>query len=241
MEITKNDNGYIIKKNAKQQAFIQTFRNLYHTSNCYIDFDPDDLQEVVIETVFKLISQTEKSPLQAMVSSDEKQKTELLSSNGFKKVRVCHEIEVTKNELKNDRPLESNKLLKTPRGQSEYIICCKLLFDHYKETHESINPLSASFESFIDDIPSDVLYAKDKDGIKHAAFIEESDVAYICSNDKATIEGFAHAVVNMMFSSNDNIYFEADDVDWCAMALKNIFTVEPSITFDTWIFEGKWM
>lgn len=241
MKIISHETGYTVENNKKHIMNIQTSRNPNHIRNCYIDFDPDDMRGEINTKIFDLISDTEKSPLQAMVNSHERKKIKLLSKGGFKKVRVCHEMEVMKDELRNDISPQSSELLKTTRGELEYIQCCELLFKYYKETHESINPLSASFESFIDDIPNDVLYDKDKNGIKHVAFIEENEIAYVCSNDEATFESFLHAVASEMFLSNDFIYFEADDVDWCGMALKNLFTIEVPETFDTWLFEGKWM
>ena len=40
-----------------------------------------------------------------------------------------------------------------------------------------------------------------------------------------------------MFCDYDNIFFEADDVDECAMRLKNIFSSGVKEVFETWIYD----
>lgn len=40
-----------------------------------------------------------------------------------------------------------------------------------------------------------------------------------------------------MFCDYDNIFFEADDVDECAMRLKNIFSSVVKDVFETWIYD----
>ncbi len=96
MKIISHESGYTVENNEKHMMYIQTSRNPYHIRNCYIDFDPDDVRGKISPKIFELVSDSEKSPLQAMVSSHEKKKIKLLSKGGFKKVRVCHEMEVMK-------------------------------------------------------------------------------------------------------------------------------------------------
>lgn len=40
-----------------------------------------------------------------------------------------------------------------------------------------------------------------------------------------------------MFCEYDTIFFEADDVDECAMRLKNIFSSGVKEVFETWIYD----
>ena len=40
-----------------------------------------------------------------------------------------------------------------------------------------------------------------------------------------------------MFCDYDTIFFEADDVDKCAMRLKNIFLSGVKDVFETWIYD----
>lgn len=40
-----------------------------------------------------------------------------------------------------------------------------------------------------------------------------------------------------MFCDYDTIFFKADDVDECAMRLKNIFSCGVKDVFETWIYD----
>lgn len=50
-------------------------------------------------------------------------------------------------------------------------------------------------------------------------------------------EDFFRRVAEKMFCDYDNIFFEADDVDECAMRLKNIFSSGVKEVFETWIYD----
>ncbi|HJE19894.1 MAG TPA: hypothetical protein K8V35_06045 [Aliicoccus persicus] len=72
MKIISHETGYTVENNKKHIMNIQTSRNPNHIRNCYIDFDPDDMRGEINTKIFDLISDTEKSPLQAMVNSHER-------------------------------------------------------------------------------------------------------------------------------------------------------------------------
>ena len=114
-----------------------------------------------------------------------------------------------------------------------------MLFEYYKVTHEAINPLTSPFEEFIELMPDEVLYAKEHYEIQHAAFVEGDEIAYVSSNNEQTFARFAFTVVNMLFEVYPSIIFEADNTDWVAMTLKNLFNVGSTVTFDTWIYESS--
>lgn len=183
INVTKHKEEYVVEKDGKQLAKVKTYRNLYHLGNCYIDFDLDNMEEMDETNIFQIISDEEKSPLQAILSSSETKKGIFLASHGFIKVRICHGMEVKKKDLLSNLDSEEIKIFKTNLGKDEYNDCCKLLFKYYKDTHEKINPLTANFDAFIQDIPTEVLYAKDNDVIQHVAFVKDNEIAYVI-NDK---------------------------------------------------------
>lgn len=237
MNISKHKDEYVVEKDGGQLAKIRTYRNPYHMINCYIDFDADDSVGIGETNIFQIIANEEKSPLQAILSSLETQKAIILASQGFKKVRICHEMDVRKSDLLSALPSRVNKISKAYRGQGEYEGCCGLLFEYYKNTHEAINPLTSTFEAFIKNLPAEVFYAGGIDGIQHVAFVEDHEIAYLGSEDQKTFAGFALALVNELFAANQSIVFEADNVDWAAMAVKNLFLTDSTETFDTWIYK----
>ena len=225
MNITKHKEEYVVEKDGEQLAKIETYRNPYHLSNCYIKFDSDNIVGIGDTNIFQIIADEEKSPLQAMVSSHETQKAIYLASQGFKKVRICHEMEVKKKDLLSILSSQESHISKANRGQDEYKDCCELLSTYYKDIHEPINPLSSTFNEFIELLPAEVFYAGDNgnDGVQHVAFVNDNEIAYVSSRDEITFDSFALAVVIELFKDNQSIVFEADNVDWAATGLKIYF------------------
>ena len=238
MKITKHKDEYLIEKSGEQLVKVETYRNSYHMSHCYIKFDLENLVAISDPTVFQIIADEEKSPLQVMLSSLETQKITFLASQGFKKVRSCHEMEVKKEDLLKELSSGDSKIFKASRGQNDYRECCELQFNYYKETHQAINPLSAIFDDFTKILPAEAYYVRNNDGIQHVAFVADNLIAYVCSKDDSTFDNFALAVVNRLFEDNQSIEFEADNVDWAAMTLKNLFLTNSPETFDTWIYKN---
>lgn len=239
MNITKQDNIYQIEENGRRLATIKTYRNQYHLRNRYIRFDLNDHEKIIDPSILQSIADEQKCPLQAMIASSETQKANFLKAQGFKNVRACHELEDEKDDLLVIESFQEMRTLKANRGDADYLSCCEMLFEYYQVTHESINPLTSPFEEFIELIPDEVLYAKNHHEIQHAAFVEGDEIAYVCSIDEQTFARFAFTVVNMLFEVYPSIIFEADNTDWVAMTLKNLFNVASTVTFDTWIYESS--
>ena len=237
MTITKHKEGYVIEQNGQRLATIETYRNPYHVSNCYINYDSDGIVGIGDANISQIIADEEKSPLQTMVSSLETQKAMFLASQGFTKVRMCHDREVAIQDLVSTFPSQESNISTANRGQGDYQDCCELMFEYYKDTHESINPLSSTFDVFTELMPAEVFYARGDHGIQHVAFVHDNEISYVGSRDEITFDSFAFAVVKELFKENQSIVFEADNVDWAAMALNNLFPTDSTETFDTWIFK----
>lgn len=131
-------------------------------------------------------------------------------------------MEVKNEDLLAALPFQESKIGKANSDQVEYKDCCDLLFKYYKDTHETINPLTSTLDAFIKDLPNEVFYAGVNGGIQHAAFVKDNEIAYVSSNDKSTFNSFALTVANQIFATSKLIFFEADNVDWAAMAVKNL-------------------
>ncbi|MBG9983238.1 hypothetical protein HZY86_09225 [Aerococcaceae bacterium DSM 111020] len=237
MNITKHKEGYIVEKDGVLLAKIETYRNPYHMSNCYINFDLDSLVRIEDTNIFQLITDEEKSSLQVMLSSLETQKASFLSSQGFKKVRICYEMEVKKKDLKMALSPQQIDISKANWSQSDYKDCCKLMFKYYKDTHEPINPLSCTFDEFIKLMPAEVYFVGSSNDIHHVAFVNDNEIAYVSSRDEISFDRFALAVVNELYKDHQSIVFEADHVDSAAMRLKSLFLTDTTETFDTWIYK----
>lgn len=208
--------------------------------------------------LFRYIATAENSPLQVMLSSGEKEKVEFLAAHGFNKLRMCYELSVKQIDLKPEvicrseitggtgrtRETGINERTESERvpikraiaGEAAYAACGELLYEYYRATHAPISPLTVSLEQFIEDLPLEVFYSSTDGQVSQAAFVEENEIAYVCSRDMDKFIAFAQNVVDKLFNSYQSIFFEADDVDPAGMGLKGLFAVAEQETFDTWVY-----
>lgn len=212
---------------------IRTWKNAFHNRNIYIDFEYEDLKGEKTDP-FHEIYNAHGVPLQFMVDSSETFKRVVAKTWGFKKMRSCYSLEVTKDDLIS----HENRTIKICEANLEdeiYENFSKIYFDYYRNSHEAINPVSASFNEFKEILPDKIYF--NQDGGMSFAFIENNEIAYVYSDNLELAEDFFYTVVEKMFCEYDTIFFEADDVDECAMRLKNIFSSGVKDVFETWIYD----
>lgn len=212
---------------------IRTWKNAFHNRNVYIDFEYDDLKDENTDPFLEIYN-SNGVPLQFMVDSSDTLKRDIAKTWGFKKMRSCYSLEVTKDDLIS----HENRTIKICEANLEdeiYENLSKIYFDYYRSSHEAINPVSASFNEFKEILP-DKIYFNQDDGMSFA-FIENNEIAYVYSDNLELAEDFFYTVVEKMFCEYDTIFFEADDVDECAMRLKNIFSSGVKDVFETWIYD----
>lgn len=172
-----------------------------------------------------------------MLSSDNTEQANFLISGGFLCRRRCYEMKVTARNYAASGKTASLNVAR--QGQPEYTACCRLLYGSYQETHAAINPLSADFAVFCERLPAEALYGKSDGVIRHAAFVENNEIAYFASADMAGVVPFAEAVVTRLFTRYETIRFECDNCDAAAMALKSLFRSGVQNSWDTYVLNGK--
>lgn len=145
-------------------------------------------------------------------------------------MRRCYEMEVTEKDM-TAVLTGSVPLRQYTKGEPAYNACCELLYTRYHENHKAINPLTADYETFCQQIPETV-YCQDM----HFAFIEGNEIAYVGSMDESGFIEFAQNLVTVLFKKYEEIFFECDDSDNAAMALRSLFVTENDVSFDTYIF-----
>lgn len=212
---------------------IRTWKNAFHNRNVYIDFEYEDLKDKKTDPFLEIYN-AHDVPLQFMVDSSDTFKRNIAKKWGFKKMRSCYSLEVTKDDLIS----HENRTIKICEANIEdeiYESLSKIYFDYYRSSHEAINPVSAGFNEFKEILP-DKIYFNQDDGMSFA-FIEKNEIAYVYSDNLENAEDFFRTVAEKMFCDYDTIFFEADDVDECAMRLKNIFSCGVKEVFETWIYD----
>ena len=172
-------------------------------------------------------------PIQAMVNSTEISQVEFLTAAGFTCKRKCYEVEATAEDYiggTGDVQLSCCIV-----GEPEYEECCRMVYRHYAETHQPVNPLTSDFAAFSMELPGKAVYAKQGNQIVSLAFLESNEIAYVCGTDKAQFVRFARSLVTSMLAEHETIFFEADDCDWAAIALRGLFKSLDDGSYDTYI------
>ncbi|MBR0421406.1 MAG: hypothetical protein IJI85_02345 [Clostridia bacterium] len=111
-----------------------------------------------------------------------------------------------------------------------------MLYHYYQDTHAAVNPLTASLPEFMEALPDEVLYDDPSDRPTSAAFIEGNEIAYLCSHDRTGFPAFARSMLADLFDRYAQIAFEADDTDWAATAVKDMFLIKIDRSFDTYVY-----
>lgn len=227
-----NNRYYKISSGNEEIVYLCAWKNHYHGRNTYIQFH--FLKQQKDENIiFSFLKDYFASPLQCMLQSNDK-RVSILCRSGFNLVRRCFEREFAKADLKNSNITKNNVFVFTPEDD-EYKTACKLLYETYIKTHESINPLTAGFEEFTLSLPQTLYCAQD--GVDNGfSFTEENEICYVGGN--GNLEKFFEGVLDRIFSKYSSVLFEADDVDVAAMRLKDMFNDTCEESFDTYIFTG---
>ncbi len=227
------ENSLAVFCNEKSIGKIELYSNPFHKQNQYLHLHLSEYETAWAVPLFSDIQKTVKKPLQVMVSSTDAEQVKFLLAGGFVCKRKCYEMDVTAKELVLKS--ESTLINAAEKGVKEYDMCCKLLFDYYKQTHAGVNPLTADYIEFCERLPENVLYQSCLGQITHFAFVEENEIAYIGSTDVSSIQCFTESLVQMLFSDYERICFECDNGDAAAMRLKGLFNTETPESFDTYI------
>lgn len=200
--------------------------NPYHAGSIYLHYtlEPDAVlsPELSRELFYRIHCELEK-PLQILLNSENTEISAFLEAGGFQRMRRTYCLEVWPACIRF--PLtETVELLEISQDSPEYIQCAKLLYQQYGDKHAAINPLTADFPAFCKVLPETVLYQAENGQILHFAFVEENEIAYVGTTEPSLFSKFAAALVVRLFRKNETLYFEADDCDPEAMALKAFFS-----------------
>lgn len=214
---------------------IELYTNTYHMQNQYLRIDHFLFDNAVSKEVFSQLRNKIGKPLQIMVYSDRTDLIDFLISGGFHLKRKCYEIEATAKKYAGT--IRRADLSHARAGEKDYDECCKLMYARYKETHKTVNPLTADYNTFICNFPKCVFYEKAKEDMIHFAFIEGNEIAYVFSKNETHFKTFAEAIISKIFAEYSSLYFEADDCDSTAMVLKSLFNTDKGISCDTYIYD----
>ncbi|MBR6007388.1 MAG: hypothetical protein IK064_07135 [Clostridia bacterium] len=211
------------------------YDNPLHARHSYLRLALSEYDGTVAAELFDLLAKAAGKPLQAMLPSDDTELAAFLTAGGFILKRRCFETEAGREDLLPEAlalPLPAISVCRT--GETEYRECCMLLYDYYRAAHEAVSPLTADYRSFCEKLPETALFCAADGRIVHAAFIEANELAYIASAEPLNVRPFACAAAEYLFREHRRIFFECDDCDAAAMALRSLFRHDEE-SFDTYV------
>lgn len=225
---------FLIFRDGVQVAAAELYDNPVHLQNAYVRLQLGELSPNDSAELFALLRRAAGRPLQVMTDSEDTVLVRFLTAGGFLCRRKCYEMEVSAGNYTGFRGHET--LRWCAAGSPDYETCGKLLYAHYKTTHENVNPWTADFAAFLEDLPSDAVYLRENDEIVALSLVEGGELAYICGKDAPSLRRFAESLIPALFETHETLCFEWDDCDWAAMLLKGLFSAASGSSFDTYIY-----
>ena len=236
LTLQRTDDTYIVYQNERRIGSLQLYDNPHHMRNCYVKLKLDDMNTQISAELFKELRRVTDRPLQVMADSDDTALIVFLLAGGFTCRRKCYEVEAGIDDYIGGRdivPLERCRI-----GELDYKQACRMLFEHYTETHKAVNPWTADYETFCGDLPEDAICSKQDGEIVCLAFVEESEIAYVCGADEKCFAEFARSLVCAMLNKYETLCFESDDCDRAAMLLKSLFENQEETSYDTYVYDN---
>lgn len=235
VQLEINQNHAMVYMNDIEIGSIELYTNSWHKQNQYLKIKDFRFDAQISAEVFWKLFHIVRRPLQIMTNSENLSLIEFITAGGFVCKRKCYEVEA---RLENYiGKVRMSHLLRTQKGESEYDLCSRLIYERYIETHRAINPLTADYATFVSDLPDCVFYQEEDDLISSFAFVEENEIAYVYGGEDSNFVSFAERLVCQLMAEYQTICFEADDCDKAAMQLKALFPNRGKSSFDTYIYD----
>ena len=233
VRLETNQNHVTVYLNDTIIGSIELYTNSWHKQNQYLKFKDFIFEAQISAEVFRKLFDMVQRPLQIMTNSENLALIEFITAGGFVCKRKCYEIEARLGDYIGK--VRTPYLLRTHKGEAEYDLCCRLIYERYVETHRAINPLTADCATFVSDLPNCVFYQEEDGFISSFAFVEENEIAYVYGGEDGSFISFAEMLVCQLMNEYQTICFEADDCDGTAMQLKALFKGQGELSFDTYI------
>lgn len=232
VQLETNQNHVTVYLNDTIIGSIELYTNSWHKQNQYLKFKDFKFEAQISEEVFRKLSDMVQRPLQIMTNSENLSLIEFITAGGFVCKRKCYEIEARLGDYIGK--VRMPHILRTQKGEAEYELCCRLIYERYAETHRAINPLTADYAAFVSNLPDCVFYPEEG-FISSFAFVEENEIAYVYGGEDGSFISFAEMLVCRLMNEYPTICFEADNCDGTAMQLKALFKGQSELSFDTYI------
>lgn len=237
--IHQEPHRYAVYDSDEYIGYVDVSQNPYHSQHCYLTLKLTRCDPAIAAALFPMLRRELARPLQVMLYASPTMH-DFLTAGGFERRRRCYELAVHPADLAV--PLRSAvPLTKLSAHTAPYDLCCKMLYNDYRETHRAVSPLTADEKSFCADLPDTVFCAIEDGEIVHFAFVqpdeESNEIAYVGTKKPSAFQPFAQSLVTALFRERDCMTAECDDVDPAAMALKSLFRPAEGTPYDTYVLD----
>ena len=235
-----DENNQIFYKITDNESIINIFdfyKNNFHERNLYI-FPTSNLLKLnnAKEILYNITEHSNKN-IQLMIDSNEKEVIEKIENIGFKLRRKSFELEYTLNDLKEFNERCEVNIEKYLKDSKEYNEAAFIAFNYYIETHFNINPLTSSFDEFINILPNEVICEIKDNKIINLVFIDDNELCYFASRNTNTFNSFSIKVIRDLFIKYNSIFVEVDSTDNIALMFKDLFNnSDNNDSFNTYIY-----
>lgn len=237
--IHQDRHHYTVYDSGKSLGYIDVSQNPYHNQHFYLRLELTRYDPSIAAELFHMLRMELAHPLQVMLHASQPMH-DFLIAGGFQRKRRCYELEVYPDDLA--APLyDAVPLTRFSQYTAQYDICCKMLYDYYRETHRAVSPLTVNEETFRADLPRTGFCYMEDGEIIHFAFTQLDDesyeIAYVGTIKPSAFHPFAQSLMTALFRERDCVITECDDVDPAAMALKSLFQPGEEVPYDTYILD----
>ena len=227
---------YAVRSEAGELGIVTLYDNPFHRRNAYVRLDAEEWRPDQAPALFAALRAEAGRPLQVMAPSEDTQLAELLTAGGFCLARRCWEVTAAPGDYIGPEGREAPVWL-TAEDEA-YGLCAERLYEHYKRTHEAVNPLTAGRDVFCACLPGEAACRWAGDQLTALAFVEGNELAYVWGRSEEDFLPFAAGLVEEMFRRDRLLFFECDDRDGPALWLKSLFRApENEGSYDTYIYE----
>ena len=227
---------YAVETEGGALGTVTLYDNPFHRRHAYVKLDGDQWSPDQAPALFAALRAEAGRPLQVMTPSWDTRLTDLLTAGGFRLARRCWEVTASPGDYVGPDGLEEPVWLAAE--DAAYGLCAKMLYEHYKKTHEAVSPLTADRDVFCASLPQQAACRTAGGEVAALAFVEENEIAYVWGRSEEEFISFAAGLVKEMFRRDRLLFFECDDCDGPALWLKSLFRApENEGSYDTYVYD----
>lgn len=215
---------YGVFEDEKLVGHFYAYDNPFHNNNKYINPVKKTFIKLNNKKYFDAIKKHFGKPLQLTCHFRCQKTIQKIKDLGFVLKRTTSICKYLKEDILN-LEIEPVKFILCSKGNKEYDEAIGLSYQHYLDTHVSVNAFTGTKEDFIKELPEDAI-CEFKDGsLVNTLFFDEwlDCICYFGSKDNNTFKPFLYSAIKYLSSRLEAIEIEVDSTDPLALEVESLF------------------